>query len=154
MDSFENTAPWVVSILSLCITASTIWFNHRNSDLNRKKDVLSGNRMFWITTLRTHVAEFISEHMVIYSNNSIEDSTTRLNRLRKVTLLKYKIELLLNPEEEYSISIISLMKQMNQLNSSKEEADRNNRYQQAINRLVEEVQSVLKEEWIRVKNLE
>ncbi len=123
-----------------------------------KKDILSKNRQEWINTLRDSVSNYLSSHelskLIVKHDKKGKDTPPEYRNEFKIwQSLEYKIKLLLNPEEEKSKKMIELMTLLNlstDYYSDLKEAE----YEKIKNEIIQLTQSILKEEWERVKSLQ
>jgi hypothetical protein len=76
---------------------------------------VTANRKEWINTVRDTVAEYVSVsnefYLTLSANNTQSNRNVITSTFPKVSLLQNKIKLLLNPEEEKSLIIISKLKE-------------------------------------------
>lgn len=165
--------PWVVALVIgiLTVLVNVLIFKNQQkitlknlevqtelSKLAIKKDILSKNRQEWINTLRNDISSYLSSHelsklIIQYNKKGKETPPEYGEEFRKFQLLEYKINLLLNPNEDKSKRLIELMIQLNKSTDyySKSKEDK---YEKNKNEIIKITQSILKEEWERVKKLE
>jgi hypothetical protein len=169
----NQTMPWIVALLIGILTVVISFFVHKSqrkltlknleiqvklSSQTIKKDILSNNRQKWINTLRDSVSEFLSSHelsKLINQHDKKSNGTLPEYReeFKKWQLLYYKIQLLLNPNEEKSQKLLELMIQLGvftDYSSNSKEAE----YEKIQKEIIKVTQLILKEEWERVKKLE
>lgn len=120
--------------------------------------VISANRQVWIISLRDAVSELLSElGMVTHHTKNIKPSPTKYQNepftgyLKSILVLSNKISLLINPNEEKSKNLILAIKDYVEICfdpfTTKSAHD-------AKNKVIGITQEILKEEWLRVKNIE
>ncbi len=121
-----------------------------------KLEVLSKNRQAWINSLRNELSEFmaivveVKNHTIIMNRNQelsakiLNDILVTVNKLDKI---KFKIKLLVNPEEENNKKMVLL------LESIKVSVLGNGKVDDKMDNLINLSQKILKEEWNRVKTL-
>lgn len=139
---------------------------------NLNAQVLSTNRQEWINTLREASAEFLSSVNSLRRTRTVarycankakkeegkdffidyQDAIKSMtDDSKKVDLLKFKIQLLLNPLEPESVEINKLMVDMiNYTGTLKTRPDKEKIRDFSI-LFVEKMQVVVKREWVRVK---
>jgi len=122
-----------------------------------KMTVLSGSRQEWINRLRSCVAELQGISMTLADTQEALDPI-----LERVTTLKFKIELLLNPKESDHTEMVTLVNQLVSCSLAQTAARHRGADRQEIKthidktaalqtELTETTQSVLKREWEQVK---
>lgn len=117
--------------------------------------VLSKNRQDWINELRELIAQFLcavtdfrSEWANQMNNGSHFNENDLVVSLKtKMNYTAYKIELMLNPEEEDTKSVIALLNSIN----SDLMASSASKLKESIDELKKVVKTKLKHEWNRVK---
>lgn len=123
-----------------------------------KLEVLSKNRQAWINSLRNELSEFmglvsaIKNHTIIMRGDdrlvSVKDNFNKIHiDTNKLDTIKYKIYLLINPNEENSKKLIALLEPIKTKVLQEENVD------DEIQQLIEISQKILKYEWNRVKEL-
>jgi hypothetical protein len=173
MENINDYMPWIVALLIGILTVLANWFiskNQRKITLENlkiqtelakqsiKKDILSKNRQEWINTLRNDVASYLSSHelakLIVKHDKKGNDTPPEYREeFKNFQSLEYKINLLVNPNEDKSNKLIGLMKQLN-LSTGYYSNDKENDYENTKEEIIKTTQSILKEEWERVKNLE
>jgi hypothetical protein len=117
--------------------------------------VLSGNRKKWIDQVRAQIAEFMALCITIYVPKSRQKNASEMDSvassLDRLYLIKFTIELLINPKEEDHKNLCSLL---DQAVSNLARSEPNNiELEKTLSRIKETSQAILKREWIRVKDL-
>ncbi len=123
-----------------------------------KLEVLSKNRQAWINSLRNELSEFmglvsaIKNHTIIMRGDDrlvlVKDSFNKIHiDTNKLDTIKYKIYLLINPNEENSKKLIALLEPIKTKVLQEENVDNE------IQQLIDISQKILKYEWNRVKEL-
>jgi len=123
-----------------------------------KLEVLSKNRQAWINSLRNELSEFmglvsaIKNHTIIMRGDerlvSVKDNFNKIRiDTNKLDTIKYKIYLLINPNEENSKKLIALLEPIKTKVLQEENVDNE------IQQLIDISQKILKYEWNRVKEL-
>jgi len=140
------------------LALKNIEFQSEQSRQLIKKDILSKNRQEWINTLRDSVSNYLSSHelsklIVKHDKKGTETPPEYRNEFKIWQSLDYKIKLLLNPEEEKSKKLINLMTQLN-LSTDYYSNSKEIEYEKIKNEIIQLTQSILKEEWERVKTLQ
>ncbi len=116
--------------------------------------VLSGNRQQWINTLRDTIAEFQSSTVQIFSDRFYRDdkpsAQEHLRKVERITFLRAKANLLINPVEEDHKKLVELINEALAIALLKktEAADRMTELQWSLTTVA---QGILKREWNRVK---
>ncbi len=118
-----------------------------------KLEVLSKNRQAWINTLRDELSRFIGEAsyiMLLQAKEKEEQDEIQHTResVKKLAEIEAKIKLLINPTETNHQKLVKLLQQIF-LELSLKKTIKNK-----VDELVNISQVILKEEWIRVKNLD
>ena len=120
-----------------------------------KIEVLSKNRQAWINTLRDELSKFMGEittlerkFLMTKDSPTVSDLNDIKNDVNKLGFDKYKIYLLLNPDEPNSKVLLRLIEEII-LKAYQQESSNDK-----INELVKVSQTILKDEWKRVKSLE
>lgn len=168
----NNIMPWIVALLigGLSIIANilinkgqrrlTMLSLQNQSDLALKsinKDILSKNRQEWINTLRDCISNYLSSHelskLIAQHKKSAKTPPEYGQEFKIWQSLGYKIQLLLNPNEEKSKQMIELMTKLN-LATDYRSYSKEEDYERIKNEIIKIGQSILKEEWERVKKLE
>lgn len=165
--------PWVVALLIGIFSLVVNLLVHKNqqklalksmelqSEQSKqviKKDILSKNRQEWINTLRDSISDYLSSHelsklIVKYDKKGTETPPEYRSEFKKWQSLYYKIKLMLNPNEDKSRKLIELMTQLN-LSTDYYSNEKEAKYEIIQNEIIQVTQSILKEEWERVKNLQ
>ncbi|MDD5053036.1 MAG: hypothetical protein PHO27_09935 [Sulfuricurvum sp.] len=146
----------VIVIAGFLITLTQIIRKSEESIRTSKMEVLSKNRQAWINTLRDDISNFIGQVDFVQKNVSLhykEDSTEAEKVTAKEVILgankmreqKSKIELLINPNEEKHIKLVTLL----ELTIDNLQKRINNDIN--IKNITILAQEILKEEWTRVK---
>ena len=123
-----------------------------------KLEVLSKNRQAWINSLRDELSEFIGlvsaikNHTIVMRGDerlvSVKDNFNKVHiDTNKLDIVKYKIYLLINPNEENSKKMIALLEPIKTKVLQEENVD------SEIQQLIDISQTILKLEWNRVKEL-
>ncbi|HOI29912.1 MAG TPA: hypothetical protein PLZ15_09170 [Melioribacteraceae bacterium] len=118
-----------------------------------KSQVLSGNRQDWINTLRDALSEFLSILFMISQaklskENDLEKSETLL-------LLRFKISLLLNPQEDDHRQLDTFLDQgIKYLSAISKKEEPNRQFSEIKSDIITLSQTILKREWERVKKVE
>lgn len=125
----------------------SIWVAQKQARVS----VLSGNRQAWINSLRDQIAEFISVLAVMHSANW----TSRTDKdyddeFKRILLLSFKVQLMLNPEEEDHKKLSDLLVAA-QSTLSNAEGNNSTEGAKITCDIVPLAQSILKREWVRVK---
>ena len=125
----------------------SIWVAQKQARVS----VLSGNRQAWINSLRDQIAEFISVLAVMHSANW----TSRTDKdyddeFKRILLLSFKVQLMLNPEEEDHKKLSDLLIAA-QTTLSSAEGNNSTEGAKITCDIVPLAQSILKREWVRVK---
>lgn len=150
---YEIVIPWLISLISLIfsgiISIYIIKSSNSNSDLDRRRAVLSVNRQEWINTLRDLVSCLLKDINRLYE---IEEKETAAFYYKKqeVHQQAIKLELLLNPSEEKSRLLIKYFRDISDAldpNFSGKETIAADLHQN----IIDVTQKILKEEWDRVK---
>ena len=120
------------------------------SELERSREVIvSNNRQKWINTLRDDISKFLSTTTKLVSDKS-ESNNGGLKRenVDALWLEFYKIQLLLNPNEEDHNNLISYLRDViAAINDT-------NAFTNKRSDVIETSQIILKHEWERVKRFE
>jgi hypothetical protein len=122
------------------------------------RDILSKNRQEWINTLRESVSGYLSSHelsklILQFDKKGKETPPEYRAEFKTWQSLLYKIELLLNPNEGKSRKLIDLMTQLN-LSTDYHSMSKENEYEKIKNEIIHVTQTILKEEWERVKKIQ
>ena len=168
----NDIMPWIVALLigGLTILANILinkgqrkltMLNLKNqSELAIKsinKDILSNNRQEWINTLRDCISNYLSSHelskLIAQHKKSPETPPEYGQEFKIWQSLSYKIQLLLNPNEDKSKQMVELMTKLN-LATDYRSFSKEENYENIKNEIIKLSQSILKEEWERVKKLE
>lgn len=116
-----------------------------------KLEVLSKNRQAWINTLRDELSRFIGEvsyTMLLQAKGEQAETQHIRESVKKLAEIEAKIKLLINPTETNHQKLVELLQQIF-LELSLKKPIKNK-----VDELVNVSQVILKEEWIRVKNLD
>jgi hypothetical protein len=118
-----------------------------------KSQVLSGNRQDWINTLRDGLAQFLSVLFMISQGKLSKDNY--MEKSETLLLIRFKISLLLNPQEEDHLQLDTFLDQGIKYLSAifkKEEPIR--KFSEIKLDIITLSQTILKREWERVKKVE
>lgn len=119
--------------------------------------VLSGNRQAWINSLRDQIAEFLSIVAVVHAGDWSDRTEKEYDEeLKRLTLVGSKIKLMLNPKEEDHVRLADLLTEaFSTLGGRKAAENKNSTRGAEITRdIIPLAQSILKREWVRVKQSE
>jgi len=135
------------------------------SKLQFNAEVLSRNRQEWINTLRDELSEFVSYLTPLMATDSQAESEDPdrwqyfLENVRLIDRSAIKVELLLNakePESQQLSKLVedigTLLRKMDGVKSTKVLDALGNQIDDLVEQLVPLAQTVLKAEWVRVKN--
>lgn len=140
---------------------------------NIKAQVISANRQQWINNLRESTAEYLSavhslrksrtiaRHCLSLSKKDGSDFliahrdaiNAMTNDARIVENLKYKILLLVNPAEPEAIEINRILQEVSENTGSFDKSPNKTRLYELSKDLVAITQVYLKNEWVRVKDI-
>lgn len=140
---------------------------------NVQAQVLSGNRQQWINTLRESVSEYLSaihslrksrtiaRHCYSLSKKNSTDFFTEYadaidamtSDSRVVDSLKFKILLLINPNEDEAIEIKRILIDITKNTGTLKVRPNKQQLYQLGDELIEATQVYLKKEWVRVKDI-
>ena len=122
--------------------------NKENIDSEKERSqesIISENRQKWINTLREDISSLLS-NMTQYKPANTETRAIMFNAL---WLEYYKIQLLLNPNEDDHKELVTAIKNcLSSIDADTEEFVKNQDF------IIEISQKILKREWVRVKNFD
>lgn len=152
----KDTLTGIGVILTFIIGVFNLIYSISNNKKTSYINTVTAERIKWITKVREYIAEFYTD--IDYYARSDDDMIEKVNR---TNLLRMKIKLYLNPEENQDI--IVLIDELNDLlkyarigtsrillNSIQRERTRQILYHE-LNQLVLKTQTMLKAEWEKVK---
>lgn len=117
--------------------------------------VLSGNRQAWINTLRDLIAEYIAIVAVVHAGDWAQKSEEEFDqKLERLTLIRTKITLMINPNEEDHERLVKLLQAISQTLGGRAAGGEKRDMKKAAelhNELCPLAQAILKREWERVK---
>ncbi len=151
----SETVALVSAITALCAVVLgplvSLWAAQKQS----RVAVLSGNRQAWINTLRDLIAEYISIVAVVHAGDWVHKSEEEFDqKLERLTLIRTKIMLMINPNEEDHDRLVKLLVAISQTLGGRAAAREKRDMQKAgelHNKLYPLAQAILKREWERVK---
>lgn len=124
-------------------------------DKQTRVSVLSGNRQAWINSLRDQISEFVALMASVHSGNWTKRTAKELDdELKQFILVGSKIKLMLNFKEEDHLKLSNLISEVaEKLGStdSSKKAEYRSRSVEIAMEIVPLSQSILKREWVRVK---
>lgn len=119
-----------------------------------KLEVLSKNRQNWINSLRDELSKFMgtiktidNKHRMMSSKADASEINSFKDEINNLGVLKYKIYLLLNPEEDDNKILLKKIEEIILMAYQKEQPD------EKLDEMIIISQKILKEEWKRVKEL-
>ena len=119
-----------------------------------KLEVLSKNRQNWINSLRDELSRFMgtiktidNKHRMMSGRADANEINSFKDEINNLGALKYKIYLLLNPEEDDNKILLKKIEEIILMAYKKEQPDKK------LDEIIKISQKVLKEEWKRVKKL-
>ncbi|MDX1939900.1 MAG: hypothetical protein SFU99_05065 [Saprospiraceae bacterium] len=156
MEALQIVIPWLFALASLVFSFYSLKMTRRNSELDRKKVILSGNRQEWINTLRNSVAELLSLHslLILSLREKMDDYQNLKDVIKQTVFLQHKIDLLLNPSEQDSQELMKKIWQLNAASRGEMENSEDDVYLVIQNEITRLTQKILKTEWERVKKIE
>lgn len=157
MDILQIVIPWVFALITLIFSFYSLRVSSRNSNLDRMKVVLSGNRQEWINNLRNTVAELLSVHenTGLFQRIDFAEYKDEIKvNMQKIGLLQHKIQLLLNPNEKDSKLLIEKIWLLNSASKGTQEEMDDKYYVKIQDEIISITQRILKTEWERVKKIE
>jgi hypothetical protein len=116
--------------------------------------VVSANRQAWINSLRNAIADYLAKEAMARNLNRVSYSDpSSLVRIEEIMRLAWRIDLLLNPQEEDHSRLVTLLTTMTNTINRKDPCspvvDKNiDDWRQQVIALS---QTILKREWERVK---
>ena len=120
--------------------------DNRDSDRERSKEaIISASRQEWINALRKDISSVLANS----TKYKVAEGINRNEIFNELWLEYYKIQLLLNPNEDDHIALVSAVKVV--IGSS---GDDNEEFLNKQNVVLEKAQLVLKREWVRVKTFD
>jgi hypothetical protein len=172
-NELNSIMPWIVALfIGIFTIIANIIINKNQRELTRislknqldisvnsiNKDILSKNRQEWINTLRDCVSDYLSSHelsklIVKHDKKGTDTPPEYRTEFKTWQSLTYKIQMLLNPNEEKSKKLFDLMRNLNLATDYYSNA-KENEYESIKNKIIETTQLILKEEWERVKRIE
>ncbi len=118
-----------------------------------RSQVLSVNRQQWINTLRDTISEYVS--LLWVSSAGFLDDQNSYPEMQRVTQVKTKLSLLLNPTEEDHKQLDQLLtKAMVQVAQESQKTQVSKEFIDIHDEITRLSQRILKREWERVKTLE
>lgn len=124
------------------------------SEVHLKAEVLSRNRQKWIDNLRSEISHFLAKlheydhHITFGKSLKISEMINIISKLREH---EAKIKLLINPKEKDHQQLVKLIESSIRLASTEERTVFEDGIDQVI---IETSQTILKREWVRVKDLD
>jgi hypothetical protein len=153
------TALAAVVLSPLATLLATRWQNRTSLDTTKREiaaTVVSANRQKWIDELRNSIAAFQSLSGELLYRRTLGESGKWYDdpRFERVTELRFKIALLINPREEDHQNLLALVDRRLNLLSVAPAQEVSKEGQEISAELTSVAQKVLKREWERVKKEE
>ncbi len=128
-----------------------------------KKNIILGNRQRWISELRELISEIIGLMQLMDLTIQFRDKTNlwdneNISRVNKLLKLECQIQLMLNLKEKNHRDLLAELKNYDfdfeeKLTEDKKE-EKKEKNEKIIKRVIELSQTILKEEWERIKRLD
>ena len=120
--------------------------------------VLSGNRQAWINSLRDQISEFLAILAVMHAGDwSSRTEKEYDEELKQLTLVRSKINLMVNPKEEDHRNLLKLLDDASCTVAERAKIAEESDWEKGAkihSEIVPLAQSILKREWARVKQAE
>lgn len=115
--------------------------------------VISANRQQWINTLRDCVSELLSliTPIAIYSRDDMWSKNEKLEKFNRAMLLRSKIKLLINPNENDHNELVNLIEIIFSRLGKEQSSENDKAIGQLQISITSQSQIILKKEWERVK---
>ncbi|MDD3033097.1 MAG: hypothetical protein PHT25_00750 [Bacteroidales bacterium] len=167
-DSYGDA--WIITLLICIITIiANLYISGRqirNSRINLNKEIdskideikknkLADFRQAWIDELRNLISEMLAIHQLtgeLLRNRVYEFDIYDL--LQKTIKIQYKIEMMLNSNEEKSRLLIEEIRLLNARNILDKNEHDDEKYSKSIDTILDLSKSIFKTEWERIKRLE
>jgi hypothetical protein len=160
MDVDANTLTLISACTALAASIAGPSVQLINARRQINANVVSVNRQKWIESLRDHVAEMISllntgAYVKLALHRKAEDITPDnvrlLEKIERITLVKNKIRLLVNPGDKEQRALLAAIETPFARLWQEEEHDVVAEIAADIEEITKHAQVVLKREWLRVK---
>lgn len=150
-----ETLALISAITALCAVVLGPLVSLWAADKQSRVTVLSGNRQAWINTLRDLIAEYIAIVGVVHAGDWTQKSEEEFDqKLERLTLIRTKIMLMINPKEEDHERLVKLLSAISQTLGGRAAVGEKRDMKKAgelHNELRPLAQAILKREWERVK---
>jgi hypothetical protein len=143
--------PWLTAFVGGLVGSSVSWLIARRQIY---ATIVSSSRHNWINTLRDTISEFLSSCSRVVIFYPLEKGERNLSvLLERVSLLKHKVALLLNPNETLHRELLRAVYELNgiTMENAGTNQSKSSDFGNVNRKLTESAQKVLKSEWEIVK---
>jgi len=161
---------WIITLIICIITIiANLYISGRqirNSKINLNKEIdskineikknkLADFRQSWIDELRNLISEMLAIHQWTGESLRNQDYNDKIpDLLQRTGEIQYKIEMMLNSNEEKSRLLIDEIRLLNARNIFDKKEHDHKKYSDSIDTILDLSKSIFKTEWERIKRLE
>lgn len=142
-----------VVVLSLVVALAAVIVGPVIQNLIARKQTLLPMRLQWIEKLRSEIADYLTTLHMVYVKTQVDEKKARedlFGAIETLVAIRYRIELMLNPNETSHVELISKLDGViEQLPSEEKATDAN--FLSVLKEVLSAAKPVLKAEWNRIK---